>query len=102
MRWDAEWFVHLFLPSSPYFREGFGMRVDVNTAKGKKKESGIGLLALIGALFVFGYLIASPSLTTHLPPSIERALTNYRNEIDKVADSAFTSVRDTLVVIGVL
>jgi hypothetical protein len=76
------------------------MRVEVKAATKKKQESSLGLLLLIGSLFAFVYLVASPGVAAYFPHSVERALTNYRGEIDKIADGAMTSIRDTLAMVG--
>ncbi len=76
------------------------MRVEVKTETRKKERSSLGLLALIAMPFVFGYFLASPAITAHLPHTMERALTNYRDGIDKAIDSAFASARDRLGMVG--
>jgi hypothetical protein len=86
----AEGFLHLLLPSSDRFREDFGMRVEIKAAVKKKQQSSIGLLMLLAVPFVVFYFLASPAITAHMPSAIERALTNYRGEVDKAIDSVGT------------
>jgi hypothetical protein len=77
------------------------MRVELKAADKKKQESSLALLLLIGSLFALTYLLATPSVAAFFPVSVERALTNYRGEIDKIADGALTTMRDALGVIGI-
>jgi hypothetical protein len=78
------------------------MRVDIKAAGKKNEQTSLGLLMLLAVPFAAGYLLASPAITSYFPIVIERALTNYRGEIDKAADSAVAMVRDALAGIGLL
>ncbi|MGL4240855.1 MAG: hypothetical protein ACRCTI_07055 [Beijerinckiaceae bacterium] len=70
------------------------MRVDVVVKDSKKDGIGLGLIALCLVLFGIAYVLGSPDVASAFPRSVERGLTNFRAEADKIVDGAATSLGD--------
>jgi hypothetical protein len=68
------------------------MRVDVVIKEKKKDGVGVGLLLLIFGLFALAYFLGGPEISANFPRSVEKALTSFRAEADKIIDSVGLSL----------
>jgi hypothetical protein len=58
------------------------MRVEIKQIEKKPDGIGVGFLLAFGALLAIAYVLAGPEYNGRFPLSVERALANYRAEVD--------------------